>query len=229
MKKCKNCNNTLQNQSAMFCNKSCSATYNNKNRKPRTLESKIKTAKSVCKTIGVEYKPKGLSKPNHLIRATKSGWPYTKVHQCTFCKKFFNYEIRKSSTCSDKCFIDVKTKLNNRGKKCTYKGIAFDSLWEKKLAIFLDSKNINWERPIVSLPWFDYKGKQRKYFPDFYLSDYDIYLDPKNKQVQKDQKEKLKYIEENYNNIIVGTLDEILAYLEGVEPSCNPITLSTGS
>lgn len=229
MKKCKNCNNILRNQSALFCNRSCSATYNNKCRKPRTTESKIKTSKSVCKSMGVEYKPKAPSKPNPLIRATKNGHPYTKVSQCTYCKKFFDAEKRKSSTCSDRCFIDVKTKLNNRGKKCTYKGITFDSLWEKKVAIVLDSKNIKWNRPEDTLPWFDRKGKQRKYFPDFYLIDHDLYLDPKNKQVQKDQEEKLEYLSENYNNIIVGTLDEILAYLEGVEPSCNPITLSTGS
>ena len=65
--------------------------------------------------------------------------------------------------------------------------------------------------------------------PDFYLPDYDIFLDPKNPQVQKNQSEKIKYLKENYTNIIIGTLDEVLAYLEGVEPSCNPVTLSTGS
>ena len=229
MKNCKNCNKLLQNQSALFCGKSCAATYNNRNRKPRTEESKAKTALAVCKSMGIEYTPKTQPKPNPLIRATKNGHPYTKVNQCTYCKKFFNSEKRNSTTCSDKCFIDVKTKLNNRGKKCVYKGITFDSLWEKKVAIFLESKNMNWDRPEVSLPWFDRKGKQRKYFPDFYLIDYNIYLDPKNKQVQKDQEEKLEYLKKNYDNIIVGTLDEILAYLEGVEPSCNPITLSTGS
>lgn len=229
MNKCKNCNNVLQNQSAVFCNKSCSAIYNNKNRKPRTIESKIKTAMSICKTMGVEYKPKKQRKQNHLISATKNGHPYTRVNQCTYCKKFFNSEKRNSTTCSDKCFIDVKTKLNNRGKKCTYRGIVFDSSWEKKIAVFLDSKGITWTRPEVSLQWFDCIGKQRKYFPDFYLPDHDIYLDPKNKQVQKDQAEKLKYLNENYTNVIIGTLEEILAYLEGVEPSCVPITLSTGS
>lgn len=229
MKKCKNCNKFLEKQSNTFCNSSCSAIYNNKFKKPRTEESKIKTAKSVCKSMGFEYKLKKKSKPNPLIRATLNGHPYTKINQCTYCKKFFNADKRKSTTCSDKCFIDVKTKLNNRGKKCYYKGITFDSLWEKKVAIFLDSKNMNWTRPTDSLPWFDNTGKERKYFPDFYLPDYDIYLDPKNRQVQKDQIEKIQYLKENYTNIIIGTLDEVLAYLEGVEPSCNPVTLSTGS
>jgi hypothetical protein len=49
--------------------------------------------------------------------------------------------------------------------------------------------------------------------------DYDIYLDPKNKQVQVLQEEKLKYLSDNYNNIVVGTIDVIMAYLEGLEPS----------
>lgn len=28
--------------------------------------------------------------------------------------------------------------------------------------------------------WFDWRGKIHRYFPDFYLPDYDVYLDPKN-------------------------------------------------
>lgn len=229
MKTCKNCNNPLSNQKNTFCNSSCSASYNNIYRVPRTQESKVKTAKSVCNTLGIEYKEKIKRKPNPLIRATLSGHPYTPIQQCTYCKRFFDKNKRKSTTCSDECFISVKTKLNSRGKKCKYNDIIFDSEWEKRIAVFLDSKSIRWVRPKTSLVWIDKHNKKRKYFPDFYLPDSNVYLDPKNLHVQNLQQEKINYLQTNYDNIVIGTLDEVLAYLEGVEPSCNPITLSTGS
>lgn len=229
MKKCKQCDKELTNPNNKFCNRSCAATYNNKRRKPRSEESKIKTAKAVCKTMGIEYKEKNKRGPNPLISATKKGYPYTKVQICTFCKKFFNYDIRPKTTCSDECFIKVKTILNNKGKKQVYKNITMDSSWEVEVAKYLDKLKIIWVRPNWALDWVDSTCKDRKYFPDFYLIDYDIYLDPKNKHCQKLQKEKLEQILYTYDNVIIGTLEYILAYLEGLEPSCNPITLSTGS
>jgi len=230
MKICKFCEKDLINNKNTFCNSSCSAKYNNARRSPRTDESKLKTALSVCKTLGVEYSPKKPAKTkNPYISATKFGYSYTPIRQCTYCKRFFDYSTRPKTTCSDKCYIDVKTKLNNKGKKCTYKGIEMDSMWEYKVAEMLDSLSIKWVRPSWSIEWFDSTNKKRKYFPDFYLDDYDVYLDPKNKQVQLSQEEKLQYINSHYPNIIIGTIDEILAYLRGLEPLCNPINLSTGS
>lgn len=230
MKKCKLCDKELVTQKNTFCNSSCSAKYNNARRPPRTIESKLKTAISVCKTLGLEYSAKEpVKNKNPYISATKLGYAYTSIRQCTYCKKFFNHSARPKTTCSDKCYIDVKTKLNNKGKKCLYKGIEMDSIWEYRVAQTLDELGIKWVRPSWSIEWIDSSNKKRKYFPDFYLEDYNIYLDPKNKHVQQNQKEKLEYLKKNYSNIIVGTLDEILAYLKGVEPSCNPVTLSTGS
>jgi hypothetical protein len=220
MKKCKHCENVLVNQRNTFCNSSCSAKYNNARRTPRTEESKLKTALSVCKSLGIDYKSRKVVKTkNPYITATKLGYKYTPIRQCTYCKKFFDHGARPKTTCSDKCYIDVKTKLNNKGKKCIYNGIEMDSMWEKKVAQKLDELNIVWVRPDWCLEWLDSTKKSRKYFPDFYLVDYDIYLDPKNKQVQVLQEEKLKYLSNNYNNIVVGTIDVIMAYLEGLEPS----------
>lgn len=55
---CKNCNTLFKPTAGrkIFCGQSCSATYNNKLREPRTLESKAKTSKAVIKTL--ESKPK---------------------------------------------------------------------------------------------------------------------------------------------------------------------------
>lgn len=85
-----------------------------------------------------------------------------------------------------------------------YKGILMDSGWEVELAKRLDSLNIKWIRP-EPIPWRDKNNIVRNYFPDFYLPDYDIYIDPKNPIAYKSQIEKIKALHEQYNNIIILT------------------------
>lgn len=99
---------------------------------------------------------------------------------------------------------------HRRLKKGTidYKGILLDSSWEFELAKRLDELGIKWIRP-NPLPWIDEKGIKHNYFPDFYLIDYDIYLDPKNPHAKRVQKQKIKNILTQYENIrIIDTLKE---------------------
>lgn len=87
--------------------------------------------------------------------------------------------------------------------------IKLDSSWEEELAKRLDSLNIEWERP-SSLKWEDEEGLKHNYFPDFYLVEYDIYLDPKNPQARKVQENKINKIKERYKNVIfLWSLEEI--------------------
>ena len=60
-----------------------------------------------------------------------------------------------------------------------YNGIPFDSSYEIEVVKSLDDNNIKWEKP-KSFPYIDDKGINHTYTPDIYLTDYDIYLDPKN-------------------------------------------------
>lgn len=71
-----------------------------------------------------------------------------------------------------------------------YKGVLLDSSWELELAKRLDEQNIRWVRP-APLKWVDDSGVTRNYFPDFYLLDHDIFLDPKNPHAIKVQSKKL--------------------------------------
>lgn len=89
-----------------------------------------------------------------------------------------------------------------------YNGILLDSTWELALAKRLDEKGILWIRP-NPLPWIDDEGITHNYFPDFYLIEYDMYLDPKNSQAVKVQKKKLNCLLSQYKNIIIlDTLDK---------------------
>ena len=59
-----------------------------------------------------------------------------------------------------------------------YNGIKLDSSYEVLVAESLDSHNIKWERP-GRFP-YHIDNTLHYYTPDFYLPDYDVYLDPKN-------------------------------------------------
>lgn len=51
------------------------------------------------------------------------------------------------------------------------------SSYETKTAKILNDLEINWIKP-GALPYI-LEGKTKKYYPDFLLTDYKIYLDPK--------------------------------------------------
>lgn len=93
---------------------------------------------------------------------------------------------------------------HRRLKKGTvkYKEILLDSSWELELAKRLDELEIKWVRP-DPIPWVDDEGVTHNYFPDFYLEDYDLFLDPKNPQAIKVQKKKLDCILTQYKNIVI--------------------------
>ena len=83
----------------------------------------------------------------------------------------------------------------NRGMR--YNEIWFDSSWEVKVAKSLDFNNIIWERPKTGFVWSD---QGNKYYPDFYLSEYNVYLDPKNAYLR--EKDELKIAEAQLRNKI---------------------------
>lgn len=64
-------------------------------------------------------------------------------------------------------------------KTIEYKGIKLDSRYELAVVEDLDKNKIKWERP-HHFVWKDETGNIHRYYPDFYLPEYDVYLDPKN-------------------------------------------------
>jgi hypothetical protein len=83
----------------------------------------------------------------------------------------------------------------------------FDSHWEDALALRLDELDIFWIRP-DPIKWIDHDGKSHNYFPDFYLPDHNLYLDPKNSYAEKKQSEKLSIVAKQINLIIIRSLND---------------------
>lgn len=110
----------------------------------------------------------------------------------TFKQKILDGEYVPHSTphtqeCKERISAIMQEKMENRytaSKRIIYKGIRFESSWEYELAVDLDKYNIVWNRPSPLL-YKDINNQTRRYYPDFYLPEYNIYLDPKNDYVKK--------------------------------------------
>lgn len=74
---------------------------------------------------------------------------------------------------------------NHFGIKIWYKDICFDSNWELEFAKYLDKKHINWTRPNKGFQYF-INNEKHFYYPDFYLNDYDLYIEIKGLPIDKD-------------------------------------------
>ncbi len=58
--------------------------------------------------------------------------------------------------------------------------IQMDSSWEVKCAEKLDELGLRWERTEdLKLQYIDKKARTRNYIPDFYLPDFDMYIEVK--------------------------------------------------
>lgn len=95
-----------------------------------------------------------------------------------------------------------------------YKGIKFVSSYEVILAKDLDSNGVLWEKP-RRFKYTDNKGKEHYYTADFYLPEYNIYLDPKNDYLIEHANPVLGYTDiqkigwvQQQNNIKVIILDK---------------------
>ncbi len=86
------------------------------------------------------------------------------------------------------------------------KEIYMDSSYEIKVAEELDKNNIRWERS-APMKWIDASNQKHNYHADFYLLDYNIYLDPKNDYLIKKDKDKI-HRASTQNNVTIIVLSK---------------------
>lgn len=92
----------------------------------------------------------------------------------------------------------------NRGncKPAFYKNIKFDSSWEVIVAKWLDDNNISWTRDIKPIP-YEWNGI-RSYYPDFYLTELNYFIEVKGFETDRD---KAKWL--SVSNILIIKQDMI--------------------
>lgn len=101
-----------------------------------------------------------------------------------------------------------------KSKRIIYNNQILGSTYELKVAQDLDKNNIKWQT--CKRFWYkDSAGIKHSYTPDFYLPDYDIYLDPKNDFLINNVNPRLGYTDiqkidwvKSQNNIQIIILDK---------------------
>jgi len=175
------------------------------NPKRKEYMDKLKITRS--KRIGVKAWNKGLTKETNEILKKQAD----NLRNKYISGELINPNKGKIKTDSEK-EIDRQAALKSNHQRVCKKTVEYicldgsivklDSSWEVRLAKLLDENSIKWVRP-KPLPWIDKKGIKHNYFPDFYLLEYNVFLDPKNDYAIEVQRDKLKALSEQYDNIII--------------------------
>lgn len=119
------------------------------------------------------------------------------------------YRKKLSESAKLKCFGGYREN-SGRSKKYNYidsygKTVCLQSSYELECAKILDELKIKWIRPRFLI----YNGG-KKYFPDFYLTECDIYLDPKNDYLAKADANKISNVcEQNNVNVLIITKENL--------------------
>lgn len=181
---CLECSEPLpfQKSKNKFCDSSCAASFNCRGR-IRTDESKNKVSCTLKTKISAgEFKP-----------PTRRSYPRTPVSfiTCVGCHKPV-WVKTGLKCCTITCARSYTIKNGIKSKQTMYNNVPLDSSWELTIATLLDQCSIRWIRPKYIK--YNIDNKSRRYFPDFYLPEYDLYLDPKNPYGMKTDSEKMKAI-----------------------------------
>lgn len=75
--------------------------------------------------------------------------------------------------------------VSGRVKIYEYNGFKLKGKWELSVAKMLDESNIKWTNILQPFPYF-WKDGWHLYFPDFYLTELDIYIEVKGYQRERD-------------------------------------------
>jgi hypothetical protein len=205
-KQCKECCNTIAYEKRFnnFCSQSCSTTFNNKRRPPRTVESREKTAHSLIKH-GELFGFPAPTPPEKLRYCSLH------FHECSHCGKYMTNPYRK--TCSTECRDSTRSVNGTLKRRVQWEGYTFQSNWEVEVAKLLTKLEIVWEQPTKRIRWFDTtQKKNRTYLPDFFLVDSGVFLDVKNKFKQESDYDKLSQLKKLIP-LVVGDLVEIKSFL----------------
>lgn len=220
-----------------FCSLSCAQSYN-KTTTFRIVSTCVwckrdfetsthKKARRCCSLdCAHKYSQSKVDPETHrLSLQRKKHFPKEKQFICVICHRAFIKTVLSDSkhfqVCSPICCNELLRQKAISNPNCggetgyrhyKYRDVWMDSAWEVNLAKWMDDNGIYWERSRKRhmFWWTDDDGQKRRYYPDFYLPDYDVYLDPKNKYRMKMDEYKLtKVVNENGIHLIWGEIENV--------------------
>lgn len=118
--------------------------------------------------------------------------------------------------------LSIEQSIKNRGGKCKWfevSGKRVQGTWEKKMAEYFDIHTIEWIKPKKNSDIWEYKhgGKIKRYTPDFFLPEYNLFLEIKGYWWGND-KEKMKLVLEQHQDkrIVIIEKKEYNELLNGI-------------
>jgi hypothetical protein len=139
------------------------------------------------------------------ITGIKKAWADGKYDEVNHSYPGWKHTEKTKQHLREKALASPHRRLVRSIREYTQKNgtiVKLDSSWEEALAIRLDSINVEWARP-APIKWVDKKNITHNYFPDFYLPEYDLYLDPKNPYAIKAQQSKIDCLTNQIKNLII--------------------------
>lgn len=150
------------------------------------------------------------------------------THQIYFCEKSDKFDIKKAKSRHQQVVNNNKRMWTEEQRVKQSKATVFnhfweyraknpiiyeskiagklklDSYWELETAKRLDELNVEWHRPKIRLPYFNSKGEEHGYFPDFYVKTYHCFLEVKSKYVAEHQNSegKIDYVKQHYPFVV---------------------------
>ena len=145
-----------------------------------------------------DYSQININPSNQFIKAKQLGLPIPKMSDETK-QKISNVWKGRKHTKETKEKISktmqqvVKDKpdsyngvnINGKVKKYKYNNVSLDGSWELLVAQYLDFNNIKWERPHKGFEYI-WNNDKHTYYPDFYLTDYNMYIEVKGFETERD-------------------------------------------
>jgi hypothetical protein len=187
-----------------FCNKLCKNANSHRNHERLC---KLNPDRQYIKSAGFAKYNEQLNLgertgTNQYIKAKEMGIPKPIVSQETrnkisnsskiAAKNYWNDKTRKQRSDIMKRVVrenpDSYSSKNvcGRTKKIIYNGFELNGSWELIVAKWLDDNNINWTNKITPFTYI-WNGNDHLYFPDFYLPDYDRYIEVKGYERERDR------------------------------------------
>lgn len=187
-KECKNKNSLVQHEIRCKSNinkidvKSNFINYNDKV-KLGEIEREYTNQFTKAEKLGLE-KPKVSSETKDKLSKKAKDHVWTKERREQHSKIMIETAIKNPSSysCNNVC---GRTKLHDTidslGEKTKVNGG-----WERTLSEYLNENNIKWTNKIDEELYYEWNGKIRRYYPDFYLIDYDFYIEVKGYERDRD-------------------------------------------
>lgn len=196
MKKCRWCEQIFDTSDKPINFMACHCRWCEKNPKRKDYITALSERKSV-EVMKIERIKKGIT--NQFVKAKLNNELISHSLKGKKHPNPFREHTNESKEKIKKAALSSNHRRLRKGM-VEYNGVMLDSSWELELAKRLDELCITWIRP-EPIKWVDENDQEHNYFPDFYLEDYDLFLDPKNSAAYQNQIKKVEILKQTIPNL----------------------------